>query len=66
VILLICFKLDYIASLPDIIRIGENFSYEEQQQKIVFAPSKMKILFHATQGDVKANKRELSGKSALA
>lgn len=37
VILLVCFKLDYTTSLPDIIRIGEEifFLVREQQQKFL-------------------------------
>lgn len=46
VILFICSKLDYTASLPDIIRIGD-FPHTKQQQKYYL---REKILFHATQG----------------
>lgn len=36
VILLICFKLDYTTSLPDIIRIGEDFSRTSNNKKIFY------------------------------
>lgn len=49
VILLICYKLDYTTSLPDIIRIGEEFSFEPATTKKILA-EKRKSFFHATQG----------------
>jgi hypothetical protein len=48
VILLICSKLDYTTSLPDIIRIGEG-GKESNNKKSFFVEKK--ILFHAAQGD---------------
>lgn len=50
VILLICSKLDYTTSLPDIIRIGENFPRYNNKRKIIFL-RRRKSFFHAAQGD---------------
>lgn len=50
VIVFICFKLDYTASLPDIIRIGEDFSLSSDNKKTFV---EKKILFHEAQGDTR-------------
>lgn len=47
VILLICFKLDYTTSLPDIIRIGEDFSLAPTTKSVSM---KKKILFSCNTG----------------
>lgn len=46
VILLICLKLDYTTSLPDIIRIGEEFSLAHPTTKICSVKKKSFFMQH--------------------